>query len=64
MWPNKHVRLPLHNIDHLCTGGCGLLENVDHLFLNCGFYGSIWPMVLPWLGFELVYPTHINDHLF
>lgn len=53
----------LHYFDMLCSGGYGLTENVDHLFLNCGFYGSIWPMILLWLGFDLVHPGRIIGHL-
>jgi hypothetical protein len=25
----------------LCVGGCGMEENVDHLFLGCDFFRSI-----------------------
>lgn len=52
-----------HYHDQLCLGGCGWVEDVDHLFINCSSYGSIWPMVLHWVGINIVYPAHIIDHL-
>jgi len=52
-----------HNLDQLCSGGCSLVEDVDNLFLNCGSFGSIWPMVSHWVGINTVYPAHIIDHL-
>ena len=52
----------LHNNNQFCWGGCGSTENADHLFMNCDFYGSIWPMVTLWLGFDSVFPAHITKH--
>jgi len=28
-----------------CLAGCTHLENSQHLFLSCGFYGSLWQAV-------------------
>ena len=40
--------------DTMCEGGCGLLESVDHLFLGCNFFGSVWFLVWQWLGISTV----------
>jgi len=26
----------------LCMGRCGLMEDIDHLFLSCEFFWKIW----------------------
>jgi len=30
----------------LCTDGCGTIEDIDHLFLSCGFFGKVCPKYL------------------
>lgn len=37
-------------ISHMGASGCGSIENVDNLFLNCDFFGSIEPLLACWLG--------------
>ena len=32
----------LHLNTQLCAGGCSKMEDVDHLFLSCNFFGKIW----------------------
>jgi hypothetical protein len=33
-----------------CVVGCGYAENIDHLFLACKFFRSIWLLVRQWKG--------------
>jgi len=47
----------------LCTGGYGMMEDADHLFLSCGFFGKLWYGISNWLSFHIVYPEHVSDHL-
>jgi len=38
--------------DKYCSVGCGFIEDRDHSFAKCGFYGRIWSLVSSWLGFS------------
>jgi len=40
------------------------MENLDHLFLSCDFFGKIWDDILHWLGFIMVQPPHVADHFY
>jgi len=55
-------RVLSHN-DQMCTGGCGRNEDMDYLFVSCGFYGKIWLLVLGWLGLSTVAQGNLMDHL-
>jgi len=33
-----------------CLLGCGDTERSQHLFISCGFYGTLWLQVRSWLG--------------
>ena len=46
----------------MCVGGCGMQETNDHLFLNCGFFGQVWEMVLKWLGVYTTFPSNTLEH--
>jgi len=56
----RHV---LQHNAQLCVGGYGKLENVDHLFLSCDYFGKIWNCSLQWLDFSMVQPEHAINHL-
>jgi len=49
--------------DQICTGGCGLNEDKDHLFVTCDFYGKILMVVSCWLGFSMAAQGNLSDHL-
>jgi hypothetical protein len=38
------------NLDQ-CVTCCGGAESAQHLFLSCGTFGSLWPLVRAWIGF-------------
>jgi len=38
------------------ASGCGTLEFVNHLFLHCSFFGSVWHHILCWVGLSTVAP--------
>jgi hypothetical protein len=38
----------------LCPAGCGIREEVDHLFLGCATLSSVWPLVWHWLQISSV----------
>jgi len=46
----------------LCVFGCGHLEDTRHLFLSCRLFGSIWPLLRSWFGFDGVDHYDISDH--
>ena len=46
----------------MSAGGCGHSESVDHLFINCDIFGSIWYLVGKWLGIDFVSFGVIRDH--
>jgi len=48
--------------DNLCVGRCGDAETMDHLFLGCGIFGSIWFLVWQWLGISSVSFGVLRDH--
>ena len=48
--------------DITCVGGCGLSETVDHLFLGCDTYGTIWNLLWQWLDISHVAADEIGEH--
>jgi len=52
----------IYDYDQICREGCGLNEDVDHLFVRCDFLGNIWSLVSNWLGFATVNPNTISVH--
>lgn len=46
-----------------CVGGCGDLETVNHLFLECHFFGSLWHLARKRIGFSSVNPFVISDQI-
>lgn len=52
----------IHNDVRLCVSGCGIEENLDHLFLHCNSFGSIWFYIYRWMGMSTVIPFSIGDH--
>jgi len=56
----RHV---LHPNAQLCPGGCGKIEDIDHLFVSCDVFGKIWLGIYNWLGLTTVHPKHVADHL-
>jgi len=49
--------------DQLCISGCGQLETVGHLFLDCSLFGSLWYDVYRRLGIVTVFPINMSYHL-
>lgn len=48
--------------ERLCVAGCGIVEDVTHLFLSCATFGALWPMVRHWLGVVGVDSQSTSDH--
>jgi hypothetical protein len=46
----------------LCVSGCGLVEDACHLFLSYNCFGSLWPLVRSWIGFDGVDHCDISNH--
>jgi hypothetical protein len=38
------------NSSSLCVGGCGCVENANHVFFNCPMLSCVWKETLKWLG--------------
>jgi hypothetical protein len=45
-----------------CVAGCGSMEDARHLFLLCHFFGSLWPLVRQWVGFDGINHFDISSH--
>lgn len=48
---------------HNCSDGCGLLEDMDHLFVKCHFYDRFWSLVSGWLGLSTTTHSNLLVHL-
>jgi hypothetical protein len=55
-------RQVLQHGSNVCVSGCGVPETVDHLFLACNLFGSVWSLICNWLGISFVCPGSITDH--
>ena len=51
------------NLLKIRVGGCGMEENVNHLFLGCDYLGSIWHIVRLWLCVFSLNLLRLSDHL-
>ena len=63
--PTRDKLAQMHVIlasDQNCVANCGLNEDRDHLFLNCGFFGGIWQCIEDWLGFSTVFHCSFQSH--
>jgi len=38
-------------------------ESVNHFFVGCDFFGSLWYLVWQWLGFLSLNLLHVAEHL-
>jgi len=56
-------RMVLSLNDQMCTGVCGMNENMNHLFMRYDFYGKHWTSVSTWLSFSIVAHGTSMDHL-
>jgi len=52
------------DVDAGCLAGCGHLETIEHLFISCDFYGSLWKEVRSWLGLSGPDPYNISDYFY
>lgn len=50
----------LQNNQQLCADGCGSNADINHLFMQCNFFGSIWSLDLQWISYFTVNPNHIS----
>ncbi|AES97475.1 hypothetical protein MTR_5g054960 [Medicago truncatula] len=41
---------------------CGHEEDIQHLFLSCSTFGTLWQLVRSWIGFDGVDSQVISDH--
>jgi len=60
---NFYKRGIIYVDDQLCISSCGQLESVDHIFLDCSPFSSLWYDVYRWLGMVTVCPIIMSDHL-
>jgi len=52
--------LPANSI--MCSGGCVQDESINHLLLDCDFFGCIWHFVHHWLDISTVVSSDIGCH--
>ena len=46
----------------LCRAGCGQVEDLNHLFISCPYFGALWPLVWAWLGVAGAQSQVISNH--
>ena len=46
----------------LCVVGCDSVETSTHLLLHCSTFGSVWQLLLRWLGFSTALPFGVIGH--
>jgi len=56
-------RQVIQNTDTTCITGCGGLETVTHLFLQCDIFNSLWYHVWRWLHISSVSPGNIRHFI-
>lgn len=59
---NLHRRQVLDVEAQFCVADCGFLETSNHLFLHCNFSGSVWNVIVNWLGVVTVMPNDVQWH--
>lgn len=59
---NLIIRHILHLNAQLCVAGCGIMEDIDRLFISCDFFEIFWIGISNWLGFITVHPKHVAYH--
>ena len=42
--------------------GCDSVDDQDHLFFQCNFYGRFWYMISSWLGITFISQGELRDH--
>ncbi|CAJ2657379.1 unnamed protein product [Trifolium pratense] len=59
---NLVTRRVLSPTAHTCVFGCGEAESAHHVFISCGFVGSLWDLVRSWIDIPLVEFVSLRDH--
>jgi len=49
-------------VDWFCVAGCGLEKDVQHLFLLCSTFGTLWQLVRSLISFDGANSQVITDH--
>jgi len=52
----------LANMDVLCSVGCDIMEDRDHLTFQCNFYSQLWYLTYGWLGITFVLQGKLQAH--
>lgn len=47
---------------NVSAANCGTTENVNHLALDCDFFGTLWFLLRQWMGVLSVNPPTLIDH--
>jgi len=48
--------------DSFCLTACGLVEDYDHLFFSCAFYGQLWLLISGWLSISTTLQCSLFEH--
>jgi hypothetical protein len=51
-----------HATGVLCSGGCGVDEDVNHLILGCTEVQGFWSKIVNWMSFYCPLPIVITEH--
>ena len=45
-----------------CSAACRFVEDQDHLFFSCAFYGQLWLLISGWLGISTTLHGSLFQH--
>jgi len=48
--------------DSFYSAACRLVEDQDHLFFSCAFYGQLWLLISGWLGISTTLQGLLFEH--
>ena len=59
---NLLQRNVLNSDSCLCITRFGSPETINHLFLHCSYFSTVWNCILRWIGFSTAAPLDVSDH--
>jgi len=59
---NLLQRNVLNSDSCLCITRFGSPETINHLFLHCSYFSTVWNYILCWIGFSTAAPLDVSYH--
>lgn len=45
------------------VGGCGLEDNMNHVFMGCETFCRVWVLLRHWLDIHSINPSYLTHHI-